>query len=422
MIVKIKGEEFILNENLRKCALFRYLEEKSDDKLDNNENVSNKVVELDDANKIIELDDSYYDVFEILYNDHKFVIAEMCEDLQNIEKITQMYQHLCYFGADEYLEILYKNVYGQLYKNEQDLLGKFFEKYHYLVRWEDICENTSLSKEFIMKYIKILNRDKLISSRIFDDQLIEKYIDDYTHWECLCENTNMSEAFFEKYIKKVNWEHLCRNTNISQAFFEKYIKKVRWEPLCTNTNISESFFERYIEKVDWQTLCENTNISEDFFEKYLDKVKWYHLCTNTNISEDFFERHIKKVRWEALCENTNLTEEFFERHLKKVKWYNLCENTNLTEEFFEKHLKKFTRDLDALHLCSNNNVSYEFIEKIIEIHNYVPVEYFDGECYTGDNLAVNNFAKYIKRRLNAIKMFPFDKQWKKYIEIKSVNR
>ncbi len=438
---KIKaGDIYDINDNILQSELIKYLIESQKDQ------------------SIIDIGEEQKDFFLLIYNgeveneiDFKFKkYKKRCKKTikpKYVDEIVVLHNNLCYFGMDEKLEYLYKKIHELFLHIERKKIEMFFESIIDCIDVQKLCsiDNPNISRNFINKYRYLLSDSDLCRIKVFDEKFLTRRIKTID-WLSLSVNPNISEEFFEKHLHKVSWRYLCLNTNISEEFFERYIHLVCFKSLCQNTNISEEFFERHLDKVDWRMISTNPNMSEEFFERYLDKVNWYHLSLmmnetfiekhldrviwlmvsqNPNMSEEFFVRHIDKVYiegvfrrknvsenfifdywhrrdydcWRDISCNPNLSKEFIEAHIDDVCWASISEYSELDSSFFEKHLDKIKWE----EISGNDNLDLDFIKKYIEKIDKHMILY-------------NNFEKRIRKNLDSLQVFKFDKQWKKHIK------
>jgi len=291
----------------------------------------------------------------------------------------------------------------------------FVEKYLYKFNLSDICNNFTITTEFLERHINELDDNcwrNICKNSSIEISFIERYIDKvninyYSNWLILCSNIAINDDFLERHIHEINecerfhpnhdvWCNICSNPSITSKFYEAHLDKINsivsssyyfaWEPICRNPSIDLDFIGRHIDKltgfcIDY--ILRNPKTTPEFIKKLFDDkviqakypVVWDEIFTNPNIPLTFIEENMSKFVWNKLPYIKTMTIAFIEKWLhvgissNMNFWITVCGLSIVTEDFLEKHIDEINKQGVNVWkiIIYNDSVPITFIEKHLAI-------------------------------------------------------
>lgn len=318
----------------------------------------------------------------------RFIKKHKCPkfSIKNPEELEHYFRVFNYFGNDEFLERMYREIVIQMEKKKRKenlkiLNGRkarFYSlKPHYPVNlkfWKkhiksfnsynpelEGMEDYNLPESIWLKnksFMRNCGINKHLSLSFF-----EKHLDKILNYN-LIKNPRITEEFLERNITKFYARELFRNPNISENFIRKYLLIDRRFPY--HVNMSEQFLEEYFDRIEdfismdiihenfvrkhfdkfrFRDLSRNKNLSESFFREYADRLDWHNVSSNSSLKEPFFEEFIDRVDWNSISYNKSISESFFRKYIHKVDWNTIYNNPNVGEDFYLEFSDKIQWEL-----------------------------------------------------------------------------
>ncbi len=318
----------------------------------------------------------------------------------NIDK-EHLFEGLGYFGCSHLLKQLYKQIYDEIFKKEQENMEKTFNDFQSCMESE-MFEYGQFSDKFLEENLSCNADWRYVSGNSFiSEKFVRKHINKMNYFQ-LTKNLNLSETFWMEHVKNIPnsycWEYLITNKNLSESFIEGFIKNDEtWRMICKYCN-NINFIIKNLDKVDWSGLSANINFNEIFFEKHFDKIHWYSISSNNSVSLKFLIKHRNLTNWsEVFCHRKDLTDEncrefvnyilpanyndfwinisihsenipesFLNTYKHLLYWQQLTDNDNLSEEFLLQNVEQFINTPEEedcwYNIASNKNLTDKFVE------------------------------------------------------------
>ena len=379
--------------------------------------------------------------------DSKFFVNFIMKDFElkklKPKKISYIFENLGFYGADEKIKKLRRNVrnlivdkyqqrkkvveFFRKHKTPTDLLARNPNFHPDDLSENDLSENDlknpnimtymshnpNLKIDFIRKYSDKLDWHKVVRyCKFTPKEALE--LKDELGWNCfLYGNQFISEEFIEDELKimdpkSIRWNCLADNKHLSENFFRKYIEHFKnYLHNLASKNLSESFFEFIIPMVSnndfyfWEELSYNKNLSSSFLIKYfkLGKFNYDDIFENRGIDEKFVEywieenKDVKSVPWKIISDHVDMSLEFIKKYENYIVWASYATNFNAIESVIRDHMKDLydkknkSYSLGGIHRCKR--LSMKFFKDYI---NIIP-EIVLSQC----NLEVDFIEKHIEK-------------------------
>ncbi len=159
-----------------------------------------------------------------------------------------------------------------------------------------------LGKKMFKRCIKPNTLSHLIFFDCLDEETLKDYVipeqkDNKEVMELIFRNTTLSEQFVEKYIDIIDkfnlWKTVCANQELSEDFIEKYKGKVAWKNIVKYQTLSEDFIEKHLNYIKGfsSDLLQVMELSEQFIEKHMNVFKLVDLARYQTFSREFRDKY-----------------------------------------------------------------------------------------------------------------------------------
>ena len=112
----------------------------------------------------------------------------------------------------------------------------------------------------------------------------------------------MSEDFLEKYQKFIEWERLSEQQSLSEEFIERYKKHLNWHDVCEYQILSEEFIRKHVNDFDtkcWYNIAGNDKniLSEKFIREFSEFWNWNLIGQDQIINKNMLREFGDKITW-----------------------------------------------------------------------------------------------------------------------------
>jgi len=309
---------------------------------------------------------------------------------------------------------LYQNVINTLTSDPEkmsiffkNMMDVHFDDEEY---WEYICQNTTLTLDFIRQHHTDMNMKYVLKYQKFDDSILlwirDNYIfypEDYIN---MVQYQSLSVEMIQFYIDKiypVDWTALATNQSLTSELIEKYHDKWDWDIITVEQYLTLEIIEKFSDKINWKVLPLNYLtqylFNDSFIEYFKDKPFWDNIGLITQITlqcildnkdrmtenawysvliyMEFKQEDLDKlievlpenldndIVWDSISTHQMLTNEQITKYSDKLNWKYVSANQWLNWEIIEKYHDK----ISLYQLSRNDCINQELIIKIEENSN-----------------------------------------------------
>lgn len=262
----------------------------------------------------------------------------------------------------------------QLIMHNRNVSDEFLESCLDKVNSKIISGYARLSEEFMSKHFDKLVPSKLIRYQNLSEEFIEKHFNSFNMITVLKYKNQLhgsgsrrclSRQFLLRNIKRLPFETVLSYQQVDEEFVETLIDTlIRDEPSAiykpTQTYMVETVAEHYV-----RTVLYLTQVSEKFISKYvnfINKSSWNQISNRRNLSIPFCLQYKSKLNWDLLSYNI-LTREFLEMFEDCIVWKEALKMQQNYDIVGDRIVYKYINRLDINNLVRYIRLSNECVEK-----------------------------------------------------------
>lgn len=242
------------------------------------------------------------------------------------------------------------------------------------LRAERICKDFELSEEFMDKYDRYLNWNKICFYQKMSEEFIEKHLHrlNSLNIKTLIDRELVNEGFIRKHIDIIGWRNLSSSrAPFSLNFLREFKDMIDWDYYFYSHTVDQNFVEEFKDVTDWSSIVGKTKMSEEFIEKYRVEMGnshysfWDGICQYQKLSEAFMDKWDRYIDWQIVSYSQQLSEPFIEKHADKLNWKYIVVKQKMSEDFIINHTKYFTKfnSYDWAKVIKYNKVSRKFLRR-----------------------------------------------------------
>lgn len=206
-----------------------------------------------------------------------------------------------------------------------------------IIDWSLVCENVSMSIEFMEEMIDYLVWDKVVENQELTSEFLDAH-DAQLDWNLVSKyQTCMTDQQMKNHKNEIDWATACRTQTMSEELMSTYPSRIDWNTASQYQKMSLPFIQRFKDKVNWTNIIQyQSGITMAFIEEHKYYADWSAVSRFVTLSESYIDSHKEKLDWTAICSCQKLSEQFIKDHLDKIDWNGVSEFQNISEEFVEE--------------------------------------------------------------------------------------
>jgi hypothetical protein len=143
--------------------------------------------------------------------------------------------------------------------------------------------------------------NKIYNSNL-NDVIVQKMISFKTKeldWDKLSKMYSITKNFIIKFIKFINWDSFIDNSKIRENDYELvnlFKDRFDWSKLSQKINLDQNFIQNNYELIVWDSIILNNTFTEDLIMKYSKKINWKLLGSSDRVlSAEFIRRNFDQL-------------------------------------------------------------------------------------------------------------------------------
>lgn len=238
------------------------------------------------------------------------------------------------------------------------------------------------SEEFIERYEKYVNWDKISEYQKLNESFIEKY-ENYVNWKKISEHQNLSEDFIEKFKHNVWWDGLIlKYTN--DSFVYRFSEFYKYGVLDYSKQYGENLIRSKPHIFNFRNLPRYQNLSTQFIIDFFDKLDKAELEKHQILTEEIIRKYADVFDWTKITKHQRLSQDFMREFSEKIDWVEAPKFQKMDEKFI----------MEFVHKINLENISY--IIKFTDPEIQVLINKTDNWLYMDDEYKEKKLEKYYK--------------------------